>query len=369
MKKIIIQIVPFCYGPTSIAIALGRKLKEMINCEITVLCDGPSLDLVSYEQSIFSVIVDQSINSNVSSNLPSADLVISICDFDFTESFLENFPTKKIVFIDPLLWMWKTIPTIITKCDLYLALEFQGVQEIVLPLSNRRVRMIPQIAEFNNETPSKIRSNNLLVNLGGMQSPLGSNLHLAQTMCEEIINVTFKNKEFENIYIRTGQEVANILREKLPKTEELDISSSSPKTFQNELANCKILLTVPGMSIVYESLQSKTPLLFILPLNYSQHLQIKYYRNAFNKISEIKLADLGNYSELPDNLEELEGVRLANDLGLKLENSSTARKEFRERLGEKLKNWKNIDPLESSYTSNTSGATQVVNLLKNYNLI
>lgn len=369
MKNIVIQIVPFCYGPTSIAIAIGRKLKESIECNITAICNVPSLDLISQNQNIFSNIVYLNDDVFKDEALHLSNLVISICDFDFTKNFLEKFPKKKIVFIDPLLWMWKEIPSIITQCDLYLALEFQGVAVIVSKISNNRVIMIPQVAEFNDLLPNISPKNNILVNLGGMQSPLGSNFPLAFAMCQEIINIVLKNREFESVDIRTSQEISEKLRSLLPKSNHVSIKSTTPKIFQHELAQCKLLLTVPGMSIVYESLMGKIPILFILPLNYSQHLQIKHYRNIFSNISEIKWEDLSGFDELPNNLEESDGVHLANVLGKRFERNEIARKKFRNCLKNKIQGWEKISPLQTEYSLNLTGALCAIDILKKHNLI
>ena len=260
MKKIVIQSVPFCYGPTSIAIAIGRLLRNQPDCTIIAVGKNPSLELLNAELDIFSCVIDMNAAEDISDALLSADLIISVCDFDFAKMCKTDFSEKPLVFVDPLLWMWESLPDIIGRCDLYLALEFPGVSGIVSRICSESILMIPQVAEFTAiRDQGKVQHGRILVNLGGMLSPLGTNISLALAMCEEIINFAEKNKSLITVDIRTSHAMAIKLKKMLPKVSNVNIASLSIQVFQSELAKCEILLTVPGMSIVYESFIAQVP--------------------------------------------------------------------------------------------------------------
>jgi len=57
MKNVVIGVVPFCYGPTAIAVAIGRQLKQARLCALTAVAENPSLDLLAQEKSIFQGVV------------------------------------------------------------------------------------------------------------------------------------------------------------------------------------------------------------------------------------------------------------------------------------------------------------------------
>lgn len=370
MKKIVIQSVPFCYGPTSIAIAIGRLLKNEPDCAITALGKNPSLELLNAERDMFSHVIDMDVAEGVLSALSSADLIITVCDFDFAKMCKADFSEKPLVFIDPLLWMWESLPDIIGRCDLYLALEFPGVSETVYRACSESILMIPQVAEFTAiRDQDKVQRGRVLVNLGGMLSPLGANFSLALAMCEEIINVFEENKSLVAVDIRTSHAMAIKLQEMLPKVSNVNIASLSIRAFQSELAKCEILLTVPGMSIVYESFIAQVPSAFILPLNYSQHLQISQYRKIFPTLSEIRWNIFDSFYELPSGMEEPEGVRLAREMGEAFSIDASERAKFRKLLEGLLDNKNKIPSLQACCELDVSGATKVMDILHNRNLI
>lgn len=370
MMEIVIQSVPFCYGPTSIAIAIGRQLKKQLDCSITALGKNPSLELLNAERNIFSHVIDMNVNEGLSDPLSSADLIITVCDFDFANKCKTGFSEKPLVFIDPLLWMWASLPDIIGRCDLYLALEFSGVSEIVSRSCSDSIFMIPQVAEFTSmREKEKVQPGKVLVNLGGMLSPLGANFFLALALCEEIINVVEENENFVSVDIRTSNDMAIKLQKMLPKVSNVNVASQSIQAFQSELAKCDILLTVPGMSIVYESLIAQVPTAFILPLNYSQHLQISQYRKTFPGLSEIRGNIFDSFYELPVGIEETEGVKLAMEMGKAFSTNASDRAKFQKSLKTLLGNKNKISPLKACYALDVSGATAIMAILQNRNLI
>jgi len=367
MANILIQSVPFCYGPTAIAIAIARELSHSPDCNVIALGKAPSLELLNAESELFSTVFDMTIDDDVSTALSSADLIISVCDFDFADKCKITHKDTALVFIDPLLWMWDKLPSIISKCNLYLALDFPGVSEIISKICSESVITVPQVAEFTAErNDNDIQSGKVIVNLGGMQSPLGANIALAQAMCEEIIRFARDTNDL-TVDIRTSRYMAKKLQRALPTISNVNISSCTPQVFHSELAKCDYLLTVPGMSIVYESIIAQIPTAFILPLNYSQHLQIKKYRTIFPDLSEISWNHFDSFSELPDNLDEPMGVELANEMGASFYADQPARNRFQRLLNDICTN--TLPPLKESDEVNISGANAIVNILRRHDYI
>lgn len=368
MTNILIQAVPFCYGPTAIAIAIARELSHLPDCNIIALGKLPSIELLNKENGLFSIVFDMDIDDDISTALSSADLIISICDFDFAEKCINNYKDIALIFVDPLLWMWNKLPDIIEDCSLYLALDFPGVSEIASKINYDSVITVPQVAEFTAERDdNNVEKGSVIVNLGGMQSPLGANITLAQAMCEEIISFARDTADDLIIKIRTSRFMIQKLQKLVQGTSNVNISSRSPKDFHSELAKCDYLLTVPGMSIVYESIIAQIPTAFILPLNYSQHLQIKKYRSIFPNFSEISWNHFDSFFELPDNLDESRGVELANEIGLSFYTDLSARNKFQKLL--KDISGDTLRPLQKSNEIDISGASVIVNILRSRDYI
>lgn len=367
MTNVVIQSVPFCYGPTSIAIAIARELSCSSDCNVVALGKEPSLELLNAEREIFSAVLDMDKDCDVSLALSSADLIISVCDFDFAERCKMTHNDTAFIFIDPLLWMWETPPNIIHKCDMYLALDFPNVSEIVSGIGRKSVITVPQVAEFTAiRNDNDIQSGRVIVNFGGMQSPLGANISLAKAMCEEIVNFA-RGKNDLTIDIRTSRKISQKLQKELPEISNVNISSCSPQVFHSELAKCDYLLTVPGMSIVYESFIAQIPTAFLLPLNYSQHLQMKKYRTIFPGLSEISWNHFDSFFELPNDLNESKGVELANEMGLRFYTDPSARNTFHRLLHDIYK--KKPLPLQGKGEVDISGAKAIVDILHKRNYI
>jgi len=365
MKNVAIGVVPFCYGPTAIAVAIGRQLKQVRHCELTAVAENPSLDLLAWEKSIFQGIVPRTDLTKAMEELALVDCAISVCDFEFAEAFRQRFPDKPLVFIDPLFWMWESLPAIIDKCTLYLVLQFPGVDEVVKNAARENLTAIPQIAEGKTRQRShQTTSERILFNLGGMESPCGSNLALAKIMCEELLAVAQEIDDITSVDIRTSEYLAKELQRQLHVGPKVTVASASLDIFKREIADCDLLLTVPGMSIVYESMLAEAPTVFLLPLNYSQHLQVQKYRHMFAHMSEIAWRDIGPFSELATGLEEHEGVRLAQSLGTSLTSDKLARRRFREALKTFLVCRANVRPLSPHQSLDTSGALRVVEILQ-----
>jgi len=282
-KTILIEAVPFGYGPASIAIAIAEELREETkHRSIRLIALGKD---VSYE--LFS----------------SSDLFDEVWKFDNYDS--QNWDMK--------------IKNRILKSD----------------------AIISSVAVRDNRTLSKVSTtktkNLLLINFGGMQYPFGSNINLALTMTKIILEVVLSENIYNEIVICGGGEPIRQISESLNqinKKVRVRISPQKPIEFLKLLASCRTLVTVPGMSIVYEALYLSKPTIFILPLNYSQHLQVTIYKKMLKNAAYITWNDLEGYQTLPPGLPEEEGVKLAVELGNKFYLDLHAQARFKDLITE-----------------------------------
>jgi hypothetical protein len=347
-KTIIFEAVSFGYGPASIAIAIAEELYEEVRSRsipIKLIALGKD---VSYELFSSSNLFDKVLefrdydlknwSLNIKDELQRADIIISI-DPDFANAVYKIL-RRKVIFIDPLYWMWVKDPIDINLCEKYYALNFPGVSDKVAKTRSKILN--PDILKVvdavrDNRTLSRVSSietkDLLLINFGGMQYPFGSNVNLALSMTKIILDVALSLDHYNEVIICGGGKPIKQLAESLNRVNEkvkVRTSPQEPFEFLKLLASCRTLLTVPGMSIVYEALYLSKPTLFILPLNYSQHLQVKIYKEILKNATFITWDDLEGYQMLPPGLPEEEGVKLAIELGEKFHSDLNAQAEFKD---------------------------------------
>ena len=264
--------------------------------------------------------------------LASSDIIVSVCDFDFALELSRHGLTS--AFVDPLFWLWDKPPyQQLRVCSPYYALDFPGLGDRTAHSPTPAVHVIPQIA-YAPYTRGGSRphgsDHTILVHFGGMTSPLGCNIDLAQALVADLYQVQTQFFPRARIKVRCGCHAADMIRSRLPEhMRTLDIGGRTHDSFQRELATCDRLLTVPGMSIVFEAASIKCPTAFLLPMNYSQHRQQDAYRTIFPSAPTLSWNDLPGYSILPAGLPETVGVERALRLGKRLSNDPDARDMFR----------------------------------------
>ena len=383
---ILIEAVPFGYGPASIATAIAEELRDEAkdnNIPIKLIALGKD---VSYELFSSGNLFDEvwafenynlgSWHINIKEKVIESDIIISSIDPDFAKAVYNNFG-KRVIFIDPLYWMWDEDPINVELCEKYYVLNFPGVSERVARVRNKLshpdvLRIVDAIRD--TRTLSKVSAvktkNLLLINFGGMQYPFGSNVDLAIAMTEIILDVILLENIYDEIIICGGGTPIRQLAKSLNQVNEkvrIKVSPQKPIEFLKLLASSRTLITVPGMSIVYEALYFSKPTLFTLPLNYSQHLQVMVYKSMLKNAEYITWDDLEGYYTLPPGLPEEKGVRLAVELGKKFCSDLHAKSKFKNLIVEYFKSESLLKgiALSEKFNIEFNGANQIAKEILN----
>ena len=345
--KILFQATPFCYGPSSIAIAIANEIYKSKynsgNIELLAIGEGTSYELFKTSK-IFDKVIEYIFSKENHKKLPSiikilqeSDIILSVVDFDFV-NFAKPF-NKNIFLVDPLYWMWTIDPISTESCKRYYAPYFPGIEKRI-EQNKKRSKSFP----FKIVAPICIKSNlqktisnktdsTLLVNFGGIESPLGSNIELVITVSQLILDVVKEYKNITRVFICGGENPIKEVSNNLKLNNDRDkVAAKSQTDFLASLSNCHYFMTVPGLSVIYESIQLNKSILIIPPLNYSQHLQLKQYKKILNGAEYITWAEIPGYELLPNNLSEIEGVKLAINLGAKFSNDQGAQSFFKQRI-------------------------------------
>lgn len=346
--KIIIQAIPFCFGPASHALVIAHALRRRMrdDVELVVLATGTAWELLNGEKVFNSCYkystVEEASTCLSQKFLEDADAVLSVGDFDFIRNIHRG--RIKIFMVDALLWMWDTLPQEIRLCSRYFAVDFPGVKQRVeseLPnlLAHESIALVNPICEQTGiNMCERTVSGIIVVNFGGMQSPLGHNLALAEAMTSEILNAVNAVRPEIPVRIRGGGQPIEALDAKFAGAlPDLRIGPLQAETFLEELYHGGMLFTVPGLSIVFEAIRFAKSTVFLFPLNYSQHAQVAAYEQMLAGASYILPKDFPGLGMVPEGLPEAEGVARAIEIGKRFCADRRLRTLFRERIEGQLR--------------------------------
>ena len=77
----------------------------------------------------------------------------------------------------------------------------------------------------------------------------------------------------------------------------------------NFLSTSKLLITLPGLSIIWDAILTEIPTIVIPGANYSQHRQPETYRKFVKNLPLLNWGDISGYKTLPPGMDEPEAVR------------------------------------------------------------
>jgi len=335
--KIVIQAIPFCFGPGAQALAIGNELRQRLgkDLELIALGIGTTYEFLKMSGSfneIYRYSSEKSISKKIKKILTEADKIIGIGDFEFIDQVYDL--NRKVDFVDPLFWMWGEFPRNISKCNQYYAVDFPGVRKSVNEYNlefPKRLKpiIVSQICEYEHKKIQREKGV-FLIQFGGVDNPMGINIYTMLAMIEEISKSIKGVPSVKKILVRGGSKIMKIISKKIRRIDpRIEIGTSEHEQLLKELSGCEAVLTIPGMSIVYEAFASKTPLMFILPLNYSQHRQTEAYKKLFQSFSIVSWEDFVGYKTLPKGIPEREAIQKSIEMGKQFYSDNKAREKFK----------------------------------------
>lgn len=321
--RIAIAAETFCYGPAAIAIAILLELRRaapQVRLQIDAIATSVTKELLSGDR-LFDEIRDPvEFLSDVKLFTEQYNCIVVIADIEFAKQLTKV--EGKVVFVDPLYWMWTADTISEIGCSKYIVVDFPGVRNLLeerfdqyLP---RHVEVVEPVcsSECENIRGAEIKKGTALINFGGVESKLGINLNLAVTLTQAAVEACARTGLVEDVLICSGKNAAaslSAVKHRYPLSIRID--SLPQNKFLRELSQAEYIFTVPGLSIVYEALSLGRKVMFLPSLNYSQHLQVKAYKQSLSGFDFVTWDDLPGYSLLPSGLEEADGVNAAIEIG------------------------------------------------------
>jgi len=307
---IVIAPATFGYGPASHAISIAGALRGRSRAEIMAVGDGICLNYLERSGAFDAVIPAEP------DDLPDEDVLrpdhptVFVAVTDFARAMAAKRRGFPLLVVDALYWMWNSDPMDVRAADGYLCLAFPGVAErmarIDPPCST--LREIPQIAEPESDDIRAPRDG-LILNFGGGVTPFGFSYNYCATLVRAVqaARSPMDNKDL----LVACSDAARA--ELVARGIHADIRSLSLQEMTSELASRRSLVTLPGLSIMWDAKRTRIPTYVLPGISYSQHRLALAYRQYFQNLPILTWDDLDGYESLPAGMVEGEGVRAATE--------------------------------------------------------
>lgn len=364
--KILCEAVSFGFGPVGKLLAIAEKLYK--DFELDFIGNGSSLELA--KKSVFFskfIEIDTTTDNSVIPNdvIDNYDFALSVINPVFGEKILRR--GKKLIVIDSLFYMWKSIPQVWKECDLLIIQSFNGEAERlkVEPIPNAHI-VGPIISSFSVKNDNAPK-NQVILNFGGADYPYIKNDTIIPEFVESIISNLGALKMYSEKHVAIGPRYL----EKLVSLEKYGykIGTYSHEEFMGLIKSSDMVLTIPGLTTTFESFSSSIPTLFLPPMNYSQLLNLQ-------KLQQYGVADFSfnwdAFYEVPFQiLEENKGVEMVESFLTRSIYDNKIQKALNEKL-EMLLNSENemkiISRRQNKFlkTVGNEGASAAKNLIKDF---
>ncbi|HBR70645.1 TPA: hypothetical protein DIC20_01000 [Candidatus Dependentiae bacterium] len=287
-QKVLLNAESFGFGPSAAIAQIFTYLRDHIN-HISYIGTGHTLDLqnklpynaiYNYEE---PDIATQ--KNNFSEIVKNYDVFITATDFQAAQWAKEL--GLKVIIYDPLTWYWSNIPPIIKKADLYISQNFLGVaQRLKSTAFPTKSVLIPPIVKI---PPSKIETDHILVNTGGLFNPF-----IEQKNLLDFAHILFNS--IDDILKNYDQHIDYVSNQAIARSiSTIPIKTMQPSEIQVTLNNAQFAIMTPGLGNIYEAAAMKKYVIWLPPANDSQGQQIQLLRD--NNISDYAI----DWHEILDN--------------------------------------------------------------------
>lgn len=357
--QIVFEAIPYGYGPASEIVAVAGELQSQIGKDCRMIAIG---DKTSYRIFTSTSIFDEcmrfqydtsGVTPSIAEVLQTSDAVVS-CHSPLFLDAVQEYDVSCFI-VNPLDWIdllfekretWGSLPD---WCDAYYIPKIPGIYSSTVPMVDqirnkdgfvivnpiRNNHVLRNVRDINIEEEEEF----ILVNFGGMDSLLGENEELAFAMASDIAAVAeSSSKEWRLLFSGGGHTMGRIERELQAADTDIKVitETRSHKAFLRDLARCDILLSVPGLNLSYEAIFFEKETMFLLPMKYSQELQLQLYPEFLQGYEKVNKRNIEPFEQLSANISESEGEELCRAQGREFSEDQEARESFQSQISEYL---------------------------------
>lgn len=311
-KKYILLADAFGYGPITTLINISKELKKK---KIEQIFIGPKFCLKKIKkENLCDEYIEMNYNlEEIEKNInyfKDADKIIAVETTDILIYLIKKYKLKNIYLIDNLFWMWDFLEDELKELKKYYISNVISVDENIKRIAGDFTNIIKVGSLRNLSKFKKINENNLMISLGGAKSymfdeNISNNFYLK---CIEIIQKNKNIKKFNNVYIACGESLVDYIKNNLKLNDNIIIKNYSHEEYLKKLYTCNYAILSPGLGNFNEIISTNINVLFLLPINYSQHLQRHKYKEF--KL-DFHFQENNNEKYIENYLEESIGVKQA----------------------------------------------------------
>lgn len=315
--RILVSAESFGYGPISTCLEVVKELKKHEDVILDFIGSGISLEQAKMSGYFDKFYVCDTFDLE---SLKKHEDVFKEYNIFFDSENIQGgiFALKYIknmYYVDNLVWMWDKIDPELGKAKKFYVSEtfsckenFERVGDVIKnPVFVGPVRDL----EYEESNTSK---NQLLINIGGASSFLFN-----QNIINDFYNVLLNNivdslnlDEFDKVLICGGSKVIDNLKINNLSTK-IEVKTIAHEEYLKEMKVSKKIILSSGLGNFIESLNLKKDILYLPPVNYSQLLQLNYYKKMEFGFDMINWSDFDFYKEIPELLDEATGVNMVVD--------------------------------------------------------
>ena len=256
---------PLGYGPAAKLIVLARALRAR-GWEPVFLGSGIARELAARSDVFADVVTAEGDCPEVRRRLGAARVLLSVMDRSIATVARDcGLP---YCVVDSLLWMRDRVPDVFLSAERYWVQDFPGVRARLAEIRPTPTVVGPIVSAMRRAAGGA----ELVVNLGGMESPDGPADHAAryaEFVVDGLVRSRLPARFGGPTVVLGGHRVIEHLRRRHGGAA-LAFHSLPHAESVSRLAGAAAVLTAPGLTTTLECFQLAVPTFFLPPQNYSQ---------------------------------------------------------------------------------------------------
>lgn len=303
--KILCEAIAFGFGPVGKLLAIAHELVK--DFELDFIGSGSSLELAKRTNYFLNIIEldTTSVNSRIPREIiDNYDTIISVINPIFAEQVL-NYG-KKLIVIDSLFYMWHEIPSVWKECDLLIVQSFNNEKKRLANELFKNAKVVGPIISHSINSTSQEGNDSIVINFGGADYPYTTDDSIIPEFIKSLISKLTIVSHYRERIISIGPR--QLKKIKYLEKDGYIINTYSHNEFLNLVKKAKLILTVPGLTTMYETFGNSIPTIFLPPMNYSQFLNLR----------KLKENDVARYSVNWDSIYNTSSTILDEDHGVQM---------------------------------------------------
>lgn len=314
--KILVSAEAFGYGPIATCLNVVKELKKYDDIKMVFIGTG-----IALEQALMSNYFDETIECKTfdfkelekfEEFYKTFDVILSSENINGVR-FALKIGMKNVYYIDNLMWMWDKLEDGLENLKGYIISETISCRKNFNRIGQKIKRpiFVGPLRDINICNKAE-KENKLIISVGGAEAFIIDS-DLVKKFYNKLINDVVSNNnlinKFDKIIICGGSGVINNL--KLDSTnDKIIVKTLSNQEFLEELKQASHCILASGLGHFIETVWQNQDILYLPPVNYSQLLQLDYYKVIDLGFELINWDKFDFFEKIPSLLNEEVGVNL-----------------------------------------------------------